>query len=118
MTYVERVYGNQIGFTDKQSTRARTIALREDKNRVVTAACIYRKKWGDIEEFKDYRFNTKEGSWIITMSATEDFHRRFEKLLHDPKTLSRFFKRQKWWLKRYHRMAKKYAVKRDADPED
>lgn len=113
MKYIDAVYGNRIGFTDKQSRKTRERLLREDKNRVVYAACIYRKRWGEIEGFKDFRYNVTEGSWIITMSATEAFHDRFRTLLNDPKVLGEFFKHQKRYLKRYHRMAKKFAVKRD-----
>ena len=119
MTYVDHNYGNHIQFTDKDSKKKRAIALRDDKNRIVYAAAIYRKRWGDIKEFKDYQFNTTDGDWIITITATPGFHDRFLKLLNDPKTLESFFSRLDHWKKRYHRMAKRHAVKReDADPED
>ena len=109
MTYVDHVYGNHIEFSDKQSKRKREQTLVHDKNQIVYFACIYRKRWGDIQEFKDFKYNVNEGSWIITMTATPRFHDRFLRLVNDPKTRNRFFRRIEWWKKHYHRMAKRHA---------
>ena len=89
---VDQVYGGHIQFTDKQNTKTRIKELARDKNNVVYYACVYRKRWDDIAEFKDYRYNVHEGSWIITMTAEESFHKRFLKLLNDEKAATRFFK--------------------------
>lgn len=113
MTYVDHVYGNHIEFTDKQSKRKREQTLIRDKNQFVYFACIYRRRWGDIETFKDFRYNVAEGSWIITMSATPRMHDRVLTLLNDPKVMNRFFRRIEWWKKHYHRMAKRYAKNTD-----
>ena len=119
MKYEDRVYGNHMEFTDKDSVKKRTKALISDKNNVVYVACVYRRRWKDIKEFKDFKYNPTEGSWIITMTATPQFHKRFLKFLNDWKTIKRFYKRFDWWVKRYHRMAKKYGEKReDADAEE
>lgn len=118
---VDQVYGGHIQFTDKQSREKRTKELARDKNNIVYYACIYRKRWDDITEFKDYRYNVNEGSWIITMTAEERFHKRFLKLLNDEKAATRFFKHIDRWAKRYHRMAKRHATPRkeeDADAGD
>lgn len=116
MKYEDRQYGNKLKFADKTSQQKRIDALIKDKNNVVYVACVYRRRWKDIKEFKDFRYNPTEGSWIITMTATPQFHKRFLKFLNDWKTIERFYKRFDWWVKRYHRMAKKYGEKReDAD---
>ena len=67
MTYVDHVYGNHIEFTDKQSKRKREQTLIHDKNQFVYFACIYRKRWSDIESFKDYRYNPKNGACRPTL---------------------------------------------------
>lgn len=119
MTYVDHNYGNTLEFTDKQSRKTREKLIRDDKNRFVTAAVIYRRRWADLTEFKDYKYDLNGGAWTITVTATPKYHDRLLRLINDPKTLERFFKRQKHWVRRYHRMAKRHAVKReDADAED
>lgn len=112
--YVPEVYGNVMAFTDKQSHKQRETLMMEDKNRVVYAACIFRKRWKDIEKFDDYKHNNTEGSWIITMYATPKFHKRFKAMLANPE---KFIKNIERWKKRYHRMAKRNKIVRE-DSED
>jgi hypothetical protein len=121
-TYEKRTYGNKIDQNKSRSAKQRAIELMEDKNRVVYAACIYRKRWDDIKGFEDYKYNVTRGEWIITMEATPQFHKRFLKLLNDPKTIKRFFKRIDWWKKHYHKIAKKnkdvYVDDEEIEEED
>ena len=117
-TYEKRTYGNALKQDTSKSAKQRAIELSEDKNRVVYAACIYRKHWSDIIGFDDYKYNVTRGEWIITMEATPRFHKRFLKLLNDPKTMNRFFKRINWWKKHYHKMAKKNKTVREEEDAD
>lgn len=118
MIYIPETYGNIMKFEGDKSHRKKEIEMWQDKNRVVYAACIFRKKWKDIEKFECYKysFNDKnnEGTWIITMYATPGFHKRFKAMLADP---SKFIKNIERWKKRYHRMAKRNKVVRE-DSED
>lgn len=118
MTYVERQYGGNAKLEEGMGKARRERAIGDEKNRIVYAACIYRKRWSDIESFKDYRYNPKNGAWVITINATPGFHRRFFKLVTDAKTRERFLKHVDKWEKRYHRMAKKNKTVKEDGTED